>query len=255
MSPLEALLLGILQGITEFLPISSSGHLKLGEWLLGMNHLDQYIAFDLTCHVGTLLALFAVLYRDIWHVLTRDRKMLGMLMLGLLPLLPLYFFLKPIKALYGAPQYIGFFFLVTASLLFLGEALANRVKRPAKRSDALLIGVAQACAILPAVSRSGATMAAARSLGWDRTQAARFSFLLSIPTILGGLLIEGKELFETTGSAISPVVYGIGLVSAFVTGYFVLRGLFKLLKRMTLRPFAYYCTAVGLFTLIYMSMA
>lgn len=255
MSLLQALFLGIIQGITEFLPISSSGHLKLGEILLGLNHLDKYIPFDLICHVGTLIAIFAVLYKEIWEVITKDRKMFGMLALATLPLAPLYFILSGIKSIYGVPQYLGYFFLVSALFLFLGEHFAKETLSTKKRfRDALFIGIAQAIAILPAVSRSGATIATARFLGWEREKAARFSFFLAIPTILGGIVIEGREISKSEGTDISFTAYLIGFLSAFLVGIVVLKALLKLLRTVTLKPFAYYCLIIGLFTIIYTSI-
>lgn len=256
MSLFEALILGIIQGITEFLPISSSGHLKLAEVLLGLNNLSKLVSFDLFCHLGTLFAIFAVLHKEIWFTLTKDRKLIGMLILAILPLAPLYFLLTGIKSIYGLPEYLGFFFLISALLLFLGEHFSKkREENPSfkKRSfDALFIGLAQAIAILPAISRSGATIAAARYLGWEREKAAKFSFFLAIPTILGGIVIEGREIIKTGLGEISLNAYLIGFLSAFFVGYFVLKGLLKLFKSVSLKPFALYCLFIGIFTILYM---
>jgi undecaprenyl-diphosphatase len=178
-----------------------------------------------------------------------------MLFLATIPLSPLYLILKNIKSLYGQPEYLGFFFLLSAFLLFAGERFAKKQLETdvnkKKWSHALFIGIAQAIAILPAVSRSGATIAAARYLGWQREQAAKFSFFLAIPTILGGLLIEGKEIIHTGFGDISSYAYLVGFLSAFFVGYFVLKGLLKLFKTVSLKPFAVYCFFIGIFTIVY----
>lgn len=256
MSLFQALILGILQGITEFLPISSSGHLKLAELLLGLDDLSRFVSFDLFCHLGTLFAIFAVLYKEIWAILTKDKQVFGMLFLATLPLAPLYFLLKSIKSIYGEPQYLGFFFLLSALFLFLGERFSKKpIITPSlkKRSyDALFIGIAQAIAILPAVSRSGTTIAAARYLGWEREKAAKFSFFLAIPTILGGIFIEGKEIAQSGNLGdITLNAYLVGFLSAFFVGYFVLKVLLNLFKSVSLKPFAIYCFFVGIFTIMY----
>jgi undecaprenyl-diphosphatase len=255
MSYFQAFILGIVQGITEFLPISSSGHLKLIELLLGLDNLEAFVSFDLFCHLGTLFAIFTAFYKDIWYILSKDRKKFFLIILATLPLVPLYFILKPIKTLYGMPQYLGFFFLVSSLLLFLGEHFSkerhNIANDKKNKIDALIIGLAQAIAILPAVSRSGATIAAARFLGWERQNAAKFSFFLAIPTIFGGLMIEGREIYKTGFQNISIMAYAIGFLSAFLVGFFVLKILLKMLKKMSLKPFSAYLFIIGIFTIIY----
>ncbi|MDR3624256.1 MAG: undecaprenyl-diphosphate phosphatase [Chlamydiales bacterium] len=259
MSIIEALILGIVQGITEFLPVSSSGHLKLGELFLGIKELNKYVTFDLVCHLGTLFAIFLVFYKEIWKVLTQDRKTFWMIVIATLPLAPLYFLLSGIKALYGLPSYLGFFFLLTALFLYIGEKYSKPVPETisAKRNifEALFIGCAQAVAILPAVSRSGSTMAAARFLGWEREKAARFSFFLAIPTILGGILVETIEIIRHKEQIadISFFVYLTGFTVSFLVGWMALKLLLKLLQHFTFKPFAYYCFIVGITTLLYVN--
>lgn len=259
MTIVEALILGIIQGVTEFLPVSSSGHLKLGELFLGLKELNKYVIFDLVCHLGTLFAIFLVFHRDIWSVLTKERKTFWLIVIATLPLAPLYFLLHNIKAIYGLPNYLGFFFLFSALILFLSEKFAQEapqvVSSKRKVGEALFIGCAQAVALLPAVSRSGSTMAAARFLGWERAQAAKFSFFLAIPTILGGILVESIEIVKNKESVaeISSLVYFTGFIVSFLVGWAALKLLFQMLKRFTFKPFAYYCFFIGLGSLLYVN--
>lgn len=264
MTLVHAILLGIIQGLTEFLPVSSSGHLILAQSVLGLSALDQYIAFDVACHLGTLFAVCLSFRRDIAALCLAQSKPARMQMgLALLPLLPLTLVLGPLRRLFGMPQYLGYFFLLTASLLFLSERLSLRraalaapqgsvaIKRPLL--EALCIGCAQAVAILPGVSRSGSTISCALFLGWDRVQAARFSFLLSIPTIIGGSLLETLQLYRHPESqaSLSLAAYGAGLGASFVVGFFTLKLLMRLAAKANFTPFALYCACIGLFTLWY----
>lgn len=255
MSLLQAFILGVLQGITEFLPISSSGHLKLGQMVLGFSHLEQFVTFDLICHLGTLFAILAVFNKEIFTLFTNNKKQFALIFIATLPLLPLYFILSKIKAIYGEPQYLGYFFLLSALLLFSGEYFAKpstSLSSFKKRSlEALFIGLFQAIAILPAVSRSGATIAAARYLGWQREEAAKFSFFLAIPTILGGFVIEGKQILHSSSSLLSPATYLIGFLTSFIVGYFALKGVLHLFKSISLKPFALYCFIIGILATLY----
>lgn len=251
----DALILGLIQGITEFLPISSSGHLKLFEMFLGLKDLHLYVTFDLVCHLGTLFAIFAVLGKEIFGLFTKEKKMLWMLALAIAPLFPLYFLLHGIKSIYGLPQYLGYFFLLSALFLYLGEKFSAAFMVRRSSMEALFIGCAQAIAILPAVSRSGSTMAAARLMGWEHERAAKFSFFLAIPTILGGMMVEGLEMWQHKEQIlfIPLSIYFTGFATAFLVGYFVLKMLLKWIKRISLKPFAAYCLIVGLVTLFYMN--
>lgn len=259
MSIIEAILLGLLQGLTEFLPISSSGHLKLGQLLLGMDHLEGYVTFDLVCHLGTLLAILFSFRKELKELFTSNQRGIWLLFLATLPLVPLYFLFKPIKAIYGLPQYLGFFFLLSALFLFLGErfTLKKPVHSSLKRSscEAAFIGCMQAIAILPGVSRSGSTIAAANFLGWERTAAAKFSFLLAIPTILGGLFLESLQMLNglSVSHELPFAVYFAGFSVSFLVGSLALRWLMNLLKKRTFKPFAWYCLCVGIFALVYIN--
>ncbi|MEX1012366.1 MAG: undecaprenyl-diphosphate phosphatase [Waddliaceae bacterium] len=241
MTIIEALILGAIQGITEFLPISSSGHLILGQKLFGFEKLDQYILFDLICHIGTLLPICLLFSEQLKKVFSKK------VILGTLPLFPLLLILSPIKSLYNDPKYLGFFFLLTALLLLMGRCV--RIKRMNNIFDAIIIGVFQALAILPGVSRSGATISSAKSLGWSNDDAVQFSFLLAIPAILGGMVVESVALMRTPQPLLDLSVYTAGFVSSMIVGFVALGLLVQLVKKEKLHYFVWYCIILGTYTL------
>lgn len=260
MSTLEALILGIIQGLTEFLPVSSSGHLELGQFFLGLTDLHHYILFDLVCHLGTLLAVIIVFFQQIKQVLVEDRTRLFQIVLGTLPLFPLVLLIKPIKALFDQPEYLGYCFLLTALLLYLGIRLGPLIearRKPSRWNDALVIGIFQAVAILPGVSRSGATISAGRLLGWSSQDAIQFSFLLAIPAILGGVTLELLQLATSSQSpsSSSNIVglpqYLLGFISSLVVGYIALCWMMKLAAKNKFQYFVWYCIFIGITTLVY----
>lgn len=258
MTTLDAILLGIVQGLTEFLPVSSSGHLQLVQHLLGMKDLDHYIIFDLACHVGTLLAIVLVFSKNIKHVFTADtHTRFWQVVIGTLPLFPLVLIMKPIKAAYADPSYLGFFFLLTAFILFLGvrfgKTLAEEKKEKHLWRDALIIGFWQAIAILPGVSRSGSTISGARLLGWEAKDAVVFSFLLAIPAILGGTTLELFKLWQHPESVIDLPFshYAVGFIVSFIVGLFALKLLMRLALQNKFYYFAWYCLILGLVSIYY----
>lgn len=258
MSPIEALILGIIQGITEFFPVSSSGHLALGQHLLGMTKLDHYIFFNLICHLGTLLALIIVFFQEIKELFSKDRKKVWYLFLGTLPLFPLVLVMKPIKNIFDQPQYLGFCFLFTALLLYLGVRIGGKSEvigyRKPKWYDALFVGCFQAVAILPGVSRSGSTISAGKFLRWQPSEAVTFSFLLAIPAILGGITLETWQLLKGEQSlpvSISGFSYVIGFFASSIVGYIALRMLIKVAAKEKFSYFVWYCLAIGLFSIFY----
>lgn len=257
MTTFDAVILGIVQGLTEFLPVSSSGHLKLAQFLLGLHSLDKLILFDLACHLGTLLAIVLVFYKDLKSALTSNFRLLMLVGIATLPLFPLVWLLKPIKSLYASPGVLGFFFLATAAILFLGIWLGRTQSRPTpplqSKWDALRIGLWQALAILPGISRSGATISGARMLGWDYIDAVRFSFLLAIPAILGGTVLELFSWWKAPESvaALPLGYYGVGFAFSFATGYAALRLLMASGAKSKFSYFAWYCLFLGLATTAY----
>lgn len=253
MTSIEAIILGFIQGVTEFLPVSSSGHLILFQKILGYENLERYILFDLICHLGTLLAIVFIFASEIKKVF-KQKAHFFQVVCGTLPLFPLVLLLHPIKELFNQVEWLGFFFLITAFILYLGErntkVTLEETKTPYK--DALKIGCMQALAIAPGISRSGATISGARLLGWQREQAVVFSFLLSIPAILGGIVLETKEFLANDALntiSISPVAYAIGFTTAFLAGLLALKLLIRIAIKDKFRVFIWYCIAIGLISL------
>ncbi len=258
MSIFEALILGIIQGLTEFLPVSSSGHLVLGQYLLGFRDLSKLVDFTLACHLGTLLAVFVFFRKQIMDILLHDHKKIVWVILGTLPLFPLALFAEPIKTMFDKVQYLGWFFIITAILLYLATYFANtlpEMELDKKRwKDSILVGLFQAFAILPGISRSGSTISGARLLGWPPKEAVTYSFLLSIPAIVGGCVLEfGKLYFKSghTSADITISAYAAGFISAFIVGCGALALLVKIVQNNKLMIFSWYCLVLGIGTLIY----
>jgi len=274
MSIFEALILGIVQGITEFLPVSSSGHLVLFQRIFGIT--EPAMVFNIAVHVGTLVAVLAVLRRDIWNLLIRIAQPLTLyVIIGTIPLvLVALFFRDLIEKAFATGATLGFAFLVTSALLIASDRLYRRGGKksnafldklapptpPRMQSemmwkDALFIGVLQAVAIIPGISRSGATISAALTRRLDRDFAARFSFLLSIPTILGGVVLYLNE-FAATGAAptgegyigLLPIL--VGSISACIVGFFSVRFTIKMVRERSLVGFAVYTGILGTLVLV-----
>lgn len=267
MTLIQALILGIIQGLTEFLPISSSTHLTIAKKILYIEPSDWMVYFDLICHFGTLFAIFTMLWKEAWNVL-KSIQSICLFALALLPLVPGYFLFKPLRILFSNDA--GFFLILTSAMMFFASSryclsrksiccaeidtlCPKNLKDPSslKWQDALWIGLSQSLALIPGISRSASTISTARILGWEWKNAARFSFLLSIPTIIGG------SLFETMHASISLSeipwkIFAIGFVSSFLMGIGSVRLLFWILNRGTLRPFAWYCLGVGLLLIFWL---
>jgi undecaprenyl-diphosphatase len=267
MTVLQAILLGAIQGLTEFLPVSSSGHLVLFQKIFGIA--EPAMFFDTLVHGGTLIAVFVVLWRDIWNILRRlIQPLTGYLILGTLPAVAVALaFDDAIEGAFQSGNFLGFAFLITAIFLALAEIISKKVKTLKEKEemtwfDALIIGIFQAIAIIPGVSRSGSTLSASLARGLDRDFAARFSFLLSIPAILGALVMQIKELADQTGSiqalpaGSAPASPGIGALplaagtlTAAIVGFFAIRFMLKIVRERSLWGFAAYTGALGLLVL------
>ncbi len=250
MNLLQALLLGIVQGVCEFFPISSSAHLKLARHFLGLSSgREEWISFDLACHLGTWVALAYFLRHEIWHTLQDIRKM-AFIALALVPLVPAYFLLRPLRLFLSSPGYMGYFLILTSLLLFLAGKIARpeKTKQPGEKKwrDVLFIGLSQACALVPGLSRSGSTIATARFCGWTWIEGAQFSFLLALPTILGGEVLESMK---GTSASIPFSCCAVGMVASFVVGLGTIRLAFWMYKTERIWPFAWYCLLAGLFTI------
>ena len=250
MSQLIALILGLVQGLTEFFPISSSAHLKLAKML--MHASDIPVMFDLMCHLGSLGALVWFFRADIKRLIIFDRKGLSYFFIALLPLIPLYFLLGPARKFASQPELLGLFLMLTGGILLLGGRIRIQCKSSLLR-DVLLIGTMQSAALIPGISRSASTISCAQVLGWEPKDAVRFSFLLAIPTILGGNLIEARSLWKQgqIGEVFNLECF-IGFATAFFVGMLVIRFAIKWLEQGKLKLFAWYCLLVGLIANIYM---
>ena len=273
MSIWEALILGIVQGITEFLPVSSSGHLVLLQKIFGIN--EPALVFDTAVHGGTLLAVVVVLRQDIWNILRRIFQPLTLfLIIATIPaVIAALVFKHRIEAAFASGAFLGFAFLGTSALLFLSEKLYRGFRQPggypAKLEDAaparfgneinwldaLVIGLLQAVAIIPGLSRSGATISAALSRRLDRDFAARFSFLLSIPAILGALVMQAKDLVHAGAGGVAyqnsigllPLL--VGTLSACAVAFFSVRLAIKIVREHSLHGFALYTGVLGVLVL------
>jgi undecaprenyl-diphosphatase len=264
MDILQAIVLGIIQGATEFIPVSSSGHLVLLPWLLGWD--SPGLIFDTVVHWGTLVAVLAYFWRD-WYTLIvawlrgllrwkwtdPSARLMWLLIAGTIPAALIGFLFEDFfGSLFGEPVWVCIFLLVTAALLTLSELLGqrNQVLDDLKVADALLVGLGQAAAIAPGISRSGATIATGMFRGLERPAAARFSFLLSTPIILGAGLFELLDLFATPNPAAQLPVLVVGFLAAATVGYLCIWLLLRYLQRGSLYPFAIYCTCLAFFCLL-----
>jgi undecaprenyl-diphosphatase len=259
MSWVQAVILGFLQGVTEFFPVSSSAHLKMARLLFGIENAEGQVLFDLSCHLGTLIAVLLFLKNEIIELFRSERKKLALLCIALFPLIPSYFLLKPLRDFVSRPEYLGICLMATSGILFLGHKYRLRREKndSMKRqvSDALWIGALQSTALIPGISRSASTISTARFLGWDAPKAVRFSFLLSIPTIVGGngLELVKMALSSPTGSTVPYSLCCLGFFSSCIAGVFVIRRAVSFLERGKLKPFAWYCLIIGSFAYMWWS--
>ena len=272
MSLLSSILLGLIQGVAEFLPISSSGHLAIAEHLLGMSGAsDIPELFDVLLHLGTLVAVFVAYWDDVRDMVVeffcgvRDlargstptpvppaRRMILLIIVGTLPLLIVLPIKDLVEGLADNMYFVAAALLVTGCLLFASDRVrkGRKTEKSATMVDVLLVGVAQAIATCPGISRSGTTITAGCFRGFDRKFAVRFSFLLSIPAILGANILSLKDAVEAGIIWADVPVYLVGVVVSAVVGYACIRLLKMIADRGKFGAFAYYCWAVGVLTLI-----
>lgn len=269
MDIIQALLLGLLQGLTEFLPVSSSGHLALARALLGREIMPG-ITFEIVVHFGSFCSIvvyfrakIAEIFLDLFGSFSlngiKTRRFLhdkntrysGIILLSMIPAGIVGFTLKdPIEALFLNPVFVSSMLLVTGTLLFM----TRFVKSPESEVDTkrgLLMGVAQAFAIIPGISRSGSTIAVGLFSGINRDSVANFSFLMVLPVLAGAMLLELIEIMETGIEYAAVLNLIVGFLASFLSGYFALKYLIILLKREKFHYFSYYCWAVGITGLIY----
>ncbi|MCD7945976.1 MAG: undecaprenyl-diphosphate phosphatase [Clostridiales bacterium] len=275
MNFLTSILLGLIQGLAEFLPISSSGHLSLFQNFFGLQTAEQSsLFFDVLLHLGTLIAVFVYYWDDIRGMAVEFgdmclelagqrrsrpnaqsmslRRMLLLIVVGTLPLLLVLPVKSRIESLYDNTWFVGVALLITGLLLFISDRLAKGRKtvRSATLVDVLLVGCAQAVATVPGLSRSGATISAGLLLGFDRKFAVRYSFLLSIPAVIGANLLSLVEAFQAGIDWSLLPVYIVGVCVAAMSGYFAIGVVKKLTDQGRFGSFAYYCWGVGALTII-----
>jgi undecaprenyl-diphosphatase len=251
----QAVLLGVVQGVTEFLPVSSSGHLVILEHFLGVQ--QPQLTLVVFLHFGTLLSILVVFRAEVIALFSVNRRVLVLILMGNIPAALVGFgFHRRIESAFSSLLAVGAALLVTGLLLTLAERtrqLLRRMAREAERtdlagigvSDALVIGIAQAVAILPGISRSGATISAALMCGLKRDAAASFSFLLALPAIAGATALQLREMALAGQAAPDPLMLAVGVAVAFLTGVASLKLLLAVLQRRRLLLFAGYCFTLG----------
>ena len=246
-----ALLLGLVQGITEFLPISSSGHLVLLHNLFGIEQGTFF--FTIMLHFGTLIAVVAVYYKQLWDIICHPfQKKTLMLLIALIPTVLAAVFLKDLIEETFKGHYLGFEFLLTALILWFAQRAKTGLKnmQTMHSGDALVIGLMQSISILPAVSRSGATIAGALYCKMERKEAADFSFLLSIPAIVGSFVLEVPRLLESGVGDVNWTFVIAGMAMAAIAGYAAVRLMLRVIKSKRLTPFIYYVATLGVLILL-----
>lgn len=271
MSYIEAIILGIIQGIAEFLPISSSGHLKLFEKLLGLPNVESdYIFFDVLLHLGTLIAV-CIVYRKVLgklvrelsimlhiHKVTKDevsdrtiRRMISLLIISLLPLFLILPIKSKIESLGSSYLFIGIMLIITGLTLYLCDHLPRGKKDEKEMTiwDSLLVGLAQCIAVCPGLSRSGMTISVGTARGLDRSYAIQFSFLMSIPTILAAVFIELIDAIRIGIDTTMIPKYLVGVAVATVFGIAAIRLLNLVAKRGRFGYFSYYCWGAGILSM------
>ncbi|WP_066685650.1 undecaprenyl-diphosphate phosphatase [Christensenella intestinihominis] len=252
---LDTIILGAVQGFTEFLPVSSSGHLNLMQALLGVGEVP--IFYDVMLHVGTLVAVFIVLWPEIVAIITHPVKnKLGMLILATIPAVVVTLIAEKVapdtfaNVLDG--KYLAFGFYATTGVLVACELVAQRIehKRGVELPQAMAMGLMQAAAILPGLSRSGSTIAGGLFSGVGRERAAKFAFLMSIPAILGGVVFGVKDLTETGMGDVSVPAVIVGTIVAAVCGFIAIKFMLKLISKYKLYGFAIYTAVIGTIVLV-----
>lgn len=264
MSWIEALILGIIQGLTEFLPVSSSGHLELAKFILGDTSLpEESLLMTVVLHAATAFSTIVVFRKDLIEIFGglfqfkwNEQTIFSLkIIVSMIPAAFVgVFFNNAIESLFGGRLLlVGSMLIVTAILLLLADR-ARTTDKGVGYWDAIIIGISQAIAIMPGISRSGATISTSVLLGIDRSKAARFSFLMVVPLILGAMakdIMSGEINYEST--QMFPLI--IGFIAAFITGILACTWMIALVKRAKLSWFAIYCFIVGMIAIVYTFMA
>ncbi|MBT8315083.1 MAG: undecaprenyl-diphosphate phosphatase [Maribacter sp.] len=260
METLDAIILGIIQGLTEFLPVSSSGHLELGKAILGDNSVpEESLLFTVVLHFATALSTIVVFRKDVWEILSglfqfkwnEETRFSLKIIISMLPATFIgLFFEEQLEAFFGGDiRFVGFMLLITAVLLYFADR-AKDTDRKVTYKNAFIVGISQAIAMLPGISRSGATISTSVLLGVDKTKAARFSFLMVVPLIIGKMgkdIMSGELSFESENT----FAMGVGFIAAFFAGMAACTWMIQLVKKSKLTYFAIYCLLVGLIAIGY----
>lgn len=272
MDTVSALILGIVQGLTEYLPVSSSGHLAIGSYILGVES-EENLVFTIAVHVATVLSTLVVLGHEIWHILKGMFKPLGpgtglsrlnadqryvlniiisMIPIGIVGLC----FKDYVEAIFGSGLLVvGVSLLITAALLAFSYYASPRPKETISMRDAFIIGIAQACAVLPGLSRSGSTIATGLILGNNKNNMAQFSFLMVIPPILGEALLSTIEAVQNGADAafgnLSISALTVGFLAAFISGMIACKWMINIVRKGKLIYFAVYCCIAGILSIIF----
>ena len=263
---LEALILGLIQGLTEYLPVSSSGHLAIGAKLFGLSG-EENLAFTVAVHVATVLSTLVILWKEIvwlfkgffkfkWN---DEMKYVVNILISMIPVAVVGFLFKDtVEEIFGSGLLVvGICLLVTAALLAFAYFAKPRQKEKISMLDAFIIGIAQAVAVLPGLSRSGSTIATGLLLGNKKEKLAQFSFLMVIPPILGEALLDvlkmAKGSADATMNSIGFLPLAVGFITAFVVGCLACKWMINIVKKGKLIWFAVYCAIVGLVSIIFLS--
>lgn len=254
MEILDAIILGIVQGLTEFLPVSSSGHLELGKAILGDNSIpEESLLFTVVLHFATALSTIVVFRQDVWEIIkglfqfkwNEETRFSLKIVISMIPAATVgLLFEEQLEGFFGGNvAFVGYMLLITALLLYLADK-ARETDKKVTYLNAFVIGVSQAIAILPGISRSGATISTSVLLGVDKTKAARFSFLMVVPLIIGKMakdIIGGELQFQSE----QTIAMGAGFIAAFIAGLAACTWMIQLVKKSKLSYFAIYCFVVG----------
>ncbi|MFS4454679.1 undecaprenyl-diphosphate phosphatase [Maribacter sp. 2304DJ31-5] len=260
MDTLDAIILGIIQGLTEFLPVSSSGHLELGKAILGDNSVpEESLLFTVVLHFATALSTIVVFRKDVWEIIqgllrfkwNKESQFSLKIIVSMLPAVLIgLFFEAQLEAFFGGNiRFVGFMLLITAVLLYFADK-AKDTEKKVSFGNAFIVGISQAIAMLPGISRSGATISTSVLLGVDKSKAARFSFLMVVPLIFGKI---AKDLLsgDLTFSGENNLAMGVGFLAAFLAGLAACTWMIQLVRKSKLTYFAIYCLIVGLIAISY----
>ena len=269
----KAILLGIIQGLCEFLPVSSSGHLALANSLFSLPAEVDDLALNVLLHLGTLAAVLLVFHKDIWELIgsfftlikklfkknfrladcTLGERFVILLFIAVLPLIPAAFLSGSIEVLMGYPFIIGIILILNAVMLYFSEKIGkgNKNLEDVKPTNALLVGIFQVVAILPGLSRSGSTITGGLIQDFDRALAVKFSFILSIPAIVGAAAFEIPDFLSSMPNTPTLLCYLAGALAAMLVGIAAIKLITWISKHSTFRIFSYYCFAVGVLAIVW----